>query len=291
MAGGITQLYPDSGSSDALKIQGKSVSGIAPTDGQVLEFQAAIEEYVPSDPASPITISETAPENPSLGDQWFCSANAQTYTWYSDAWVEVGGAGIAGLGTTDTVQFGPTTVSALTFSDTVWEDLRFPAQAINPAGAASPPTVSQTTGMLEFQGSTDNAIAGQAQLPHAWKYGTALHVHLHLIFPTANTSNSRWKLEYKIFPVVGTGAATYAAAYSDGGTITVPNPNVASKIEIHEWDPISMAGQVGSCSLLWKISRLASSDAADNDTSVIVLTEFDIHYEIDKLGSPDELPV
>jgi hypothetical protein len=48
MAGGISQLYPDTGVFDALKIQGKDVSGIAPSDGQGLVFNGQTQEWVPN---------------------------------------------------------------------------------------------------------------------------------------------------------------------------------------------------------------------------------------------------
>ena len=49
MAGGITQLYPDEGTADALKLQGVPISGSAqtPVDGQALVFDSATKEWVP----------------------------------------------------------------------------------------------------------------------------------------------------------------------------------------------------------------------------------------------------
>ena len=55
----------------------------------------------------------------------------------------------------------------------LWEDLRFPASGINPLGAASDPSRSNVTGMLEFSGTADNLIAGAAQMPHGWLEGSA----------------------------------------------------------------------------------------------------------------------
>ena len=51
MAGGISELYPDEGNADAVKIQGYPVSAAPPSDGQVLAFNSAIQEYVPATPA------------------------------------------------------------------------------------------------------------------------------------------------------------------------------------------------------------------------------------------------
>jgi hypothetical protein len=184
---------------------------------------------------------------------------------------------------------GVITAGGLNLSDTVWDDLRFPAQSINPAGSATPPTISNTTGMLEFSGSVDNVIAGAGQMPHKWKYGTTVYPHLHLLFPNTNTNNTRWKLEYNIVPLGGNAVNAYGS-YSDGGTIDIPNANNARTHVLAPFSPISMAGYVGSTMIMWKISRLAASDATDNDTQIAVLMEFDLHYEVDKLGSPDAIP-
>ena len=78
------------------------------------------------------------------------------------------------------IQDGSAKPSSLTLNDTVWDDLRFPANAINPPGAAADPIRNTSTGMLEFSGSADNVIAGIAQMPHAWRAGTSIRPHLHL---------------------------------------------------------------------------------------------------------------
>jgi hypothetical protein len=187
----------------------------------------------------------------------------------------------------NTKTLGAITVSELTLTDTAWDDLRFPAQAINPAGAASDPQRSTTTGLLEFSGSADNVIMGVAQMPHAWKYGTAISPHLHLRFPTSTATNTRWKLEYDIADVNG-NFTNASGTFTDGGTITIANPQNVNKHVIADFTDIVMTGYGLSTIVLWKISRLASSDAADTFTGLAQLLEFDIHYEIDKFGSDNE---
>lgn len=60
----------------------------------------------------------------------------------------------------------------------VWDDLRFPAQGINPAGAANAPTIDDVLtsfpGTLLFAGNAENVIVGIAQMPHAWAKGTSI---------------------------------------------------------------------------------------------------------------------
>jgi hypothetical protein len=177
--------------------------------------------------------------------------------------------------------------AAPVLTDTTWDDLRFPAQGINPPGAASDPTRSTTTGILEFSGSADNVICGVAQMPHAWKEGSAISPHLHLRFPTSAASNTRWKLEYDIADVGG-DFTNNSGTLTDGGAITVANPENVKKHVIADFADIAMTGREVSAVVLWKISRLANSDAADNHTSAVELLEFDIHYEIDSMGSSAE---
>lgn len=54
---------------------------------------------------------------------------------------------------------------------------------------------------------------------------------------------------------------------------------------------LQMHGYRESCCILWRITRLAGSDAADDDTTGWVLAEFDIHYQINKLGTTTPIPV
>jgi hypothetical protein len=177
--------------------------------------------------------------------------------------------------------------TALKVEVTHWEDLRFPSAGINPPGAAADPTRSTTTGMLEFAGNADNILAGTAQMPHAWKEGSTISPHIHLWFPTSASANTRWKFEYDFATINGDFVNTYGT-YTDGGTITVANPQSVKKHVLAGFTDIALTGCKISTQLVWKLSRLASSDAADNDTSVCVLLEFDIHYECDSAGSEQE---
>lgn len=175
-------------------------------------------------------------------------------------------------------------------AETTWEDLRMPAQSINPAGSTAPPSVDNATGMLSFAGNADNIIAGVAQMPHGWKHGSAIRCHLHLIFPTtASAKDTRWKLEYNRSNVNGNFEHAYGT-YTAMTVITVRNPAATAKQVVASFAELDMTGYIGSTCLLWRITRLASSDAADNDTAACILAEFDIHYQKDRNGSLTEIP-
>jgi len=170
-----------------------------------------------------------------------------------------------------------------------WDDLRFPSQGINPPGAASDPTVNSTTGLLTFSGTADNVVAGVAQMPHAWKRGSAIRPHIHLRFINAGTRDTRWKFEYDIASVNDDFANAYGT-YTAMPTITVTNPNNAKTHVIAGFGDIEMTTHRESCVILWRLSRLAASDTADTDTKACVLMEFDIHFQTEKAGTPNELP-
>jgi hypothetical protein len=188
-----------------------------------------------------------------------------------------------------TSQIASDAAAAAVAAITGWDDLRFPAQGINPPGAASDPAVNTTTGLLGFSGTADNIIAGVAQMPHSWIPGTAVRPHLHLRFPTSASANSRWKLVYD----VADGATPFVnnyGTYTDGGTITVANPQDAKAEVPASFSEVSMSGLLESAVIMWRITRLAATDAADTDTSAAVLLEFDIHYQSNKLGTQEEIP-
>ena len=176
------------------------------------------------------------------------------------------------------------TVDDLSYTDTYYDDLRFPASGFNPVGSTAPPSVLTTNGLLSFSGTADNIISGVAQMPHHWKEGTALSPHLHLIFPTSASANTRWLLEYDVANI----SANYAGSYTALTTITVANPQNVVKHVLAKFDDITMTSKTLSCCVLWKLTRLAASDAADNDTNAATLIELDFHYEIDRPGSRDE---
>ena len=170
-----------------------------------------------------------------------------------------------------------------------WDDLRFPATGFNPAGSTAPPTISTSTGLLDFSGVADNIIGGVAQMPHAWAPGTLIRPHIHLRFPTSAAANTRWSFGYDVASVNG-NFTNASGTYTTLATITVANPQNVNKHVIAEFGDLPMVGQRESACVVWRISRLAASDAADNDGNDCTLLEFDIHYQTAKFGTVSELP-
>lgn len=160
-----------------------------------------------------------------------------------------------------------------------WEDLRFPAQGINPrGGGTADPDIDTTDGMLLFDDARQEVIAGVAQMPHSWAEGSAVHAHIHWIPTDETAGNVVWKFDYEVFGN-GTGPT---------GTYTeVPVTLAADGYSIDEMVEIDMTGAQVSYMILWRLSRMGA-DAADTYAEDVKLYELDFHYLIDSLGSEEE---
>ena len=79
----------------ALFVDNIEIDTTGATTNQALVFNGV--KFVPGDVAASggasLTVSDTAPASPEVGDLWFNSTNARTYVYYDSSWVEVGGSG------------------------------------------------------------------------------------------------------------------------------------------------------------------------------------------------------
>lgn len=169
-----------------------------------------------------------------------------------------------------------------------WDDLRFPAQGINPLGSVAPASIDTATGCLSFAGNADNVIMGVAQMPHGWKVGSIVKPHVHLRFPTADAGkNTAWQFAYDVANVDG-DFANAVGTLSIKPTVLVANPNNTAKHVYAALGDIAMTGLIQSAMMMWSVTRLAATSASDDDTNACLLLEFDIHYQIDRLGTTTE---
>lgn len=163
-----------------------------------------------------------------------------------------------------------------------WDDLRFPAVGINPPGAASDPTIDTTDGRLVFSASATNTVAIQAQLPHNWKEGSRIHPHLHWSPTSTNTGNVLWRIEYK----VANRGAVFPGSFARMDVLSAGSGTTDTH-QLEGFEYIDLAGYTVSCMLIILLSRIGG-DGTDTYTGTAKLCEFDIHYQVDSLGSLDE---
>jgi len=169
-----------------------------------------------------------------------------------------------------------------------WDDLRFPAQGINPAGATDAPTVDTTTvpGTLLFSGSQVNLIAGIAQMPHSWLAGSAVRPHVHWSKTTSAAGGVEWEWCYAV-----AGAGEVLPAYSAWlpATEGVPNSDTAEKHAISKFPELTMTGKKESTIIAWQVRRNPAA-VADTYATNARFFEFDIHYQMSKFGTIPEFP-
>lgn len=170
----------------------------------------------------------------------------------------------------------------LTFTDTVWDDLRSPATAINPPGQVSDPDWDNTNGGWLFDAAGTEVLWLIVQMPHGWKEGTAIRPHIHWMPTNTNTGNVLWRMEYKWTNVHGTDAGTFSTL-----NVLDAGDGTALKHQIAGFEEIDGTGKTLSSMLSIKLSRIGG-DVTDTYNADALLKEFDIHYQMDALGSDEE---
>lgn len=167
-----------------------------------------------------------------------------------------------------------------------WDDLRFPAQGINPPGAASDPNIETSTGLPVFSASQTNIIGGVAQLPHSWVEGSVLVPHVHWQKVAAGAGNVLWRFEYD--NIVNPGEISLLTYANVRNALTpvagTPDDGAARRNLISSFGEVETPGKLISCCILWKLSRIGG-DVTDNYAGLARLLEFDIHYQLDARGS------
>lgn len=177
--------------------------------------------------------------------------------------------------------------------DPAWDDLRVALSTAKP-GATNPPGFSKlkddgagSTGVFayHFDASTDEEVFFDVQLPHGFKeYSALLKPHLHWCPTTTNTGNVRWGLEYTWANYTGTfGNSTIIYARQAGS-------GTAYQHQIAAWSGIVATGMTISSVMLCRLFRDANATGADADdyTADAAALSFDLHIELDSLGSERE---
>lgn len=162
-----------------------------------------------------------------------------------------------------------------------WEDLRAPASGINPIGSPSPATPSNTDGSLTF--SKGNVCVAWFQLPHSWKIGSNVKLHIHWSKSTTNAGDVNWQMKYKWGNI---GDVMPAFSLFSKGTEVIPNSNIVDKHSLLEWSALSGVGKTLSSMICVFLERV--NDGDDTFTGNANLYEIDLHYQIDSMGSRQE---
>lgn len=179
---------------------------------------------------------------------------------------------------------------------TMWDDLMIPGHGVKTTGSSPPDLMtvfgpSSTIDYYAFDGgSTLEQVYFSLQLPHKWKEGSTIYPHVHFAPTSTNTGDTtprvvRFTLEYTW--------ANVGAAFGNSTTINldsdpfVPNTSLWSHLLCKNGTGISGTGKTLSSMLMCRLFR-DPTDNADTYPQDAAFLQFDIHYEIDSLGSEDE---
>lgn len=168
-----------------------------------------------------------------------------------------------------------------------WEDLRFPAQAINPAGAVNAPTVDTDLagfpGTLLFSGAQVNVIAGIAQMSHMWDEATPIKPHIHWCKTTSSALAVDWQFYYRHLGNAGDLPGAWVGPIA--GVVAAGDPSVGENQCITTFGDIDMTGRIESACINWQLRRAGSTDAYNSNAR---LYELDFHYQVVKPGTFNE---
>jgi len=159
----------------------------------------------------------------------------------------------------------------------VWDDLRAPASGLNPSGTISPPAVNTADGSLTFD--TTEAVAAWFQLPHGYKIGSDLHIHIHWSKTTSAAGTVNWQVKYKTGNI---GEVMGAFSSLESLTESVGNGNTANLQALSSHSTVDGSALTLSSMICVYLIRTASGDTYGADVN---LYEIDIHYQADTIGS------
>jgi len=174
----------------------------------------------------------------------------------------------------------------------VWEDLKIVPGAFRFSGTADPsiqdwqPGGSGATFKVYKFNSSDQVFA-TIQMPHCWKLDTDLYPHIHWTpcdEGVANSGNTvAWKIDYSWGNIDGVFPSSSTIDLTDTCTGT------DDYHEIKLGTPISGSGKTLSSILMLRIYRDTGDNWTGTGANAPTLLEFDFHYQIDTVGSRQEL--
>jgi len=175
------------------------------------------------------------------------------------------------------------------YTNTFWDDLRFPALAQNLDTTAGFIDFNYSEGTVTFQsncttGNVAHALHALGQMPHSYKHGTDIRPHVHYQQTDANQTNN-WYLQYRL--QTNDAPANVASWTQIGPAVNLFTYTSGTLNQMAKFPDINGSGLVGSAMIQLRLVRDGVGDTFGGDLEVY---ELDIHYEIDKPGSPEPDP-
>lgn len=187
------------------------------------------------------------------------------------------------------------TDKTIVLDETVWDDCL--PYSVNPGTGLTALTIADygTTGFRMNQWSNNVAaneeIQCYFQLPHSYKQGTDLSLHIHYV-ASGNGATGASAVEFNL----AYQWVNVASAYSSAANVTSNQTFIIGTADngVHNlWDftHLSGTGKIVSSDVMVKIKRLTNvaDRVNDNYPGPVWLRYVDIHFEKDTIGSRQEL--
>lgn len=190
----------------------------------------------------------------------------------------------------DTVKIDTLSVNSLVYADTYWNDMTVSLASAAPGTAAPDLEAFRGSTILAraFAGSvTNESVHVEVQFSHAIKDSSIVYPHIHYSPSTTPVSTDTVVVEFEYV------WASYSDVFPTSTTITQKIPLNGKSQWGHYLNNlgsgIAAIGDQASSMLLARITRVQDnvSDTYANDLFIFTT---DIHYEIDKPGSPSIIP-
>lgn len=174
---------------------------------------------------------------------------------------------------------------------TVWDDLRIIPGAFEFAGSSDPTLSNWTLGGTTFkvyQFNTNNEVFFTCQIPHSYVQGTNIFAHVHWTPHTRgvaeNGNTVAWTLDYSW--------ANTDAVFGNAATVNLTDTctGVNNSHLMTPQGQIIGTGREISSMLVCRLYRAAGDTWATNTlNNRPALLEFDLHFQIDTIGSREAL--
>lgn len=157
----------------------------------------------------------------------------------------------------------------------VWDDLRIPVTA-SKLGSQDKPDFDYTNiGLLFPQNSTSEFICTIVQMPHAYKVGTSIYPHIH--FVQTSSSVPVFKMTYRWYDGGGDPSVSFTTITTNSLRFTYTSGSLS---QVASFPPIVCP--ITNISSILDVKIYRDDNVVTGD---VLVKEFDIHYQLDTLGS------
>lgn len=172
---------------------------------------------------------------------------------------------------------------------TVWDDLRVSLSSARIPAANAPNWAKVTddgaasTGVFAWHFDDGEYIEFHVQMPHGWKVGSTIYPHIHFECTSDVDPTDKFDIELEYFWVdINEDRPANTTLINQECETGVDTDTMHQIVNIPSAG-ISGVGHTLSSILICRLERIAA--ASDNYADQIIIYDFDIHYEIDTVGS------